>query len=225
MSKLSSIKRACKINDIVFNEIIKNFNFKTEKQISDYIKKRFKDFNVKHAFPSIVANNSKTIHAKPRNKKLKRGFLILDFGCKHNGYCSDMTRTIFLGNPNKFEKILYNLVLGCEKKCINKLRIGMNYCDLDLYARILLKNYKQYFTHNLGHGLSKKIHDLPKIGIVSNDEVKKNDIITIEPGIYFKLGNKEKGIRIEDNVYIGNKIRILSKASKKLISIKRFKNR
>ena len=135
-----------------------------------------------------------------------------------------MTRTIFLGDPNKSERMLYNLVLGCEKKCINRLKIGMNYCDLELYARISLKNYKQYFTHNLGHGVGKKIHDLPKIGIISNDKVKKDNIITIEPGIYFK-NKKEIGIRIEDTVYIGNKIRILSKASRKLISIKSFKNR
>ncbi|MEK6835377.1 MAG: M24 family metallopeptidase [Nanoarchaeota archaeon] len=219
MNKLNSIKKACKINNIIFKEIINDFNFKTEKDISNYIKKRFNEFKVKASYPSIVANNNKTIHAKPRNKKLERGFLILDFGCKYNSYCSDMTRTIFLGNPNKEEIKLYNLVLNCQKKCIKKLKINYSYCDLELYARSLLKEYKPYFLHSLGHGVGKKIHDLPKISIISNEKVKKNEIITIEPGIYFKKDNKEIGIRVEDTIYIENKIEVLSKSPKNLITI------
>jgi len=219
MNKLKYIKKACKINDIIFKEIVDNFYFKTEKEIDKYIKKRFREFKVKQAYPPIVANNNKVIHAKPRNKRLKRGFLILDFGCKYKGYCSDMTRTIFLGKPNYYERKLYNLILNCEKKCIKKLKPGLSYADLDIYARILLKDYKIYFLHGLGHGVSKKIHDLPRIYAISPAKVKKHDIITIEPGIYFKKGGKEIGIRIEDTVYIGNKIRVLTKASKKLVAI------
>ncbi|MEK6907319.1 MAG: M24 family metallopeptidase [Nanoarchaeota archaeon] len=220
MDKVNFVRKACSINDVIFKEIIKNFNFKTEKDIVKYIKKRFRNFKVKQAFPTIAANNNKTIHAKPRNKKLERGFLILDFGCKYKSYCSDMTRTIFLGKPNKYEKMLYNLILNCENKCIKKLKINYPYCDLEIYSRLLLKNYKQYFLHSLGHGIGKKIHDLPRISIVSNDKVKKNEIITIEPGIYFKRGNKETGIRIEDTVYIGKKIEVLSNSNKELVSLK-----
>ena len=106
MSKYSSIKKACEINDIIFKDLVKNFNFKTEKEISKYILKRFKEFKVKKAYDPIVANNNMKIHPKPRNKKLTKGFLLLDFGCKHNNYCSDMTRTIFLGKANNHEKYL-----------------------------------------------------------------------------------------------------------------------
>ena len=216
MNKLNNIKKACLINDIIFKDVIRNFNFKTEKDIDKYIRKRFKDFKVKQAFPPIVANNNSKIHPKPRNKKLQRGFLILDFGCKYKGYCSDMTRTIFLGNPNKHDKMLYNLILNCQKKCIKKLKINYPYCDLDIYARILLKQYKPFFMHSLGHGVGKKVHDQPKINSISTDKVKRNNIITIEPGIYFK----NIGIRIEDIIYIGNKVEILTKSPKNLISIK-----
>jgi len=222
MNKVNSIKKACEINDIIFKEIINNFNFKTEREIFNYIKKRFKDFKVKQAYDSIVANNSRIIHPKPRNKRLKRGFLILDFGCKYNNYCSDMTRTIFLGSSDKNDKYLYNLVLKCQIKCIKKLKINYPYCDLDLYSRILLKNYKPYFIHSLGHGVGKKIHENPRINTISRDKIKKNDVITIEPGIYFKNNKKEIGIRIEDTIHIGNKINILSKSSKQLIKIKKF---
>lgn len=218
MNKLDSIKKACEINDVIFKEIINNFSFKTEKDVDNFIRKRFHDFKVKQAYPPIVANNNSIIHPKPRNKKLQRGFLLLDFGCKYNDYCSDMTRTLFLGIPDNREKMIYNLVLNCQNKCIKKLKINYPYCDLELYARILLKNYKQYFLHSLGHGVSKKIHDLPRVSIVSGDKVKKNQIITIEPGIYFK-DKKDVGIRIEDTIYIGNKIEILSKSNKKLIAL------
>jgi|SRR3989344_6202524 len=221
-SKLNCIKKACEINDKIFNEIVNNFNFKTEKDISDYIKKRFREFKVKQAYKPIVANNNKIVHAKPRNKKLERGFLLLDFACKYKGYCSDMTRTLFIGKINNYEKKLYNLILDCEKKCIKKLKIDMPYCDLDIYARTLLKGYKPYFLHSLGHGVGKKVHESPKIFVVSQDKIKKNDIITIEPGIYFKDKNKEIGIRIEDTVYIGNKIEVLSKSNKDLICIKKI---
>ena len=219
MSKYSSIKKACEINDIIFKDLVKNFNFKTEKEISKYILKRFKEFKVKKAYDPIVANNNMKIHPKPRNKKLTKGFLLLDFGCKHNNYCSDMTRTIFLGKANNHEKYLYNLVLNCEIKCIKKLKLNMNYCDLEIYSRLLLKDYKMHFKHNLGHGLGKKIHENPRINAISADKVSKKQFITIEPGVYFKEKNKEIGIRIEDTVYIGNKIEILSKSSKKFISL------
>ncbi len=217
MNKYSSIKKACEINDIIFKEIISNFNFKTEKDIEKFIKKRFKNFKVKQAYDPIVANNNSIIHPKPRNKKIERGFLLLDFGCKVNGYCSDMTRTLFIGNPNDYEKKIYHLVLNCQEKCIKKLKINYPYCDLEIYARMLLKDYKSYFTHSLGHGLSKKIHDNPKVSVVSKDKVTKGQFITIEPGVYFK-DKKEVGIRIEDTIYIGNKIEILSKSPKKLIN-------
>ncbi len=218
--KYKSIKRACEINDIIFKEIVNNFNFKTEKEISDYIKKRFRDFKVKKAYDPIVSNNSLQIHPKPRNKRLAHGFLIFDFGSKYQGYCSDMTRTIFIGKADSYERRLYNLVLNCQKKCLTKIKLNMNYCDLEIYARILLKSYKQFLVHSLGHGVGKKVHEQPKINIISNDKIKKDTIIAIEPGIYFKDKKKEVGIRVEDTVYIGNKIEILSKSPKNLIEVR-----
>ncbi len=218
MNKYNSIKKACEINDLIFKEIILNFNFKTEKDIERYILKRFKDFKVKKAYNPIVGNNNYEIHPKPRNKKLERGFLILDFACKFNNYCSDMTRTLFIGKANNYEKKLYNLVLNCQKKCISKIKLGKLYCDLEIYSRLLLKEYKPYFMHSLGHGIGKKIHDNPKINAISLAKVTKNDFIAIEPGIYIK--SKKIGIRIEDTIYIGNKTEILSKSNKNLVEVR-----
>lgn len=216
MDKYRKIKRACEINDSIFKEVLTNFNFKTEKDVKTYILKRFKDFKVKKAFPPIVANNCSEIHPKPMGKKLERGFLILDFGCKYGGYCSDMTRIIFLGKAIKKEKEIYNILLNCQKKCIKNLKVGSYCSELDFYARSLLKDYKRYFLHSLGHGLGVKIHENPRISSTSQDKIKKMDFITIEPGIYIK----NIGIRIEDTIYVGDKIEILTKSNKNLIEVK-----
>ncbi|QQG38642.1 MAG: aminopeptidase P family protein [Candidatus Woesearchaeota archaeon] len=219
MNKYKSIKRACEINDVIFNEIVNNFDFKTEKDIERYIKKRFKDFKVKQGYSPIVANNNVIIHPKPRNKGLKRGFLLLDFGSKYNDYCSDMTRTIFIGKANNYERKLYNLILNCQKKCLKKIKLGIPYCDLEIYSRILLKEYKPYFKHSLGHGVDKKVHANPRVSLLSKDKAIKGDVITIEPGIYFEHKGKQIGIRIEDTIYVGNKIEVLCNSSKRLIEV------
>ncbi len=216
MSKYSSIKKACKIDDLIFDEIVCNFKFRTEKDVADFILKRFKQLKVKSAFPPIVANNNWEIHPKPRKSKLRKGFLILDFGCKLRGYCSDLTRTIFLGKPNAFEKRLYGLVLKCQIESVKSIKVGMRYRDLDLNARKMLKHYRKYFVHSLGHGVGKKIHEKPAIGRNSDDNCMKNYFITIEPGIYLP---EKFGVRIEDTIFIGERIEILTTAGRDLICV------
>ncbi|MBI1972448.1 M24 family metallopeptidase [Candidatus Woesearchaeota archaeon] len=217
--KYTSLKQACAINDRIFSEIVKHFTFRTEQEVALYIRKRFRDFGVKPAYPSIVANNCMNIHPKPRKKRFQHGFLILDFGAKVNGYCSDMTRTLFLGKATKEEKQLYDLIRSCQQKSIRHVKTGMLGCDLDLYARTLLEDYKPYFKHALGHGVSKKIHDKPLVSVTSADVLKEGDFLTIEPGIYFKKQGKEVGIRIEDTLYVGRNIEVLCKSQKHFICL------
>ena len=220
MVELAKVKRACKINDLVFNEIVKNFSFDTEKDLEKYILKRFKHFGAGYSYDSIVANNTSVIHAIPRKKKFERGFVVLDFGSRVDGWCSDMTRTIFLGEANIYEKKLYNLVLNCQKKCVRRLKIGASYKEIDGYARKLLGRYRKYFLHGLGHGVGWRVHSRPKIGPKSEDFVKLGDIIAIEPGIYFSSKGNETGIRVEDTIHVGRKVEVLSRAPKGLIEIK-----
>ena len=209
--------RACKVNDLVFREIIDKFDsFKTEKDIEVYILRRFKDHKMGSSYPPIVANNNSIIHAKPRKKRLSRGFLVLDFGAKFDGMCSDMTRTLFIGKANKKEKELYNLVLSCQGKCVKRVRLGVSCKELHAYSRRLLKGYVKYFPHALGHGVGSKVHRKPRISIKSN-EVIKEGIITIEPGIYIK--KKNLAIRVEDTIYVGKNVEVLSRASRDLIEV------
>lgn len=216
MDKYSSTKKACRITDSIFQDILNNFHFKTEKEIVDFILKRFKQLNVKKAFPPIVANNHARIHPKPRKKKLERGFLILDLGCKWRGYCSDMTRTIFLGEPSAAEKRLYALVLRCQEKSIARIQPEISYKQLDADARKALGIYKKYFVHSLGHGVGRKIHNKPAISRNSDDVARRGDFITIEPGIYIP---GKLGIRIEDTLFIGKRVEVLTKSRKDLVCV------
>ena len=218
MNKLESIKKACSITDQIFSKIIKNFNFKTEKQLANCINKEIRKNKLKKAFPTIVASgkNSSEIHHKPVNKKL-RGFTVMDFGVKVNGYCSDMTRTIFVGKPTKSQINLYNKLLRVQEDSIKRTKSKIKYSDLDIKARNCLKKHKKYFLHALGHGVGKKIHQNPRISPKSTHISKPRDIITIEPGIYFR---NKFGIRIEDTVLVKkNKSEPLTKSTKKLITI------
>ncbi len=220
MEKLSSIRKACEINDLIFREIIENFIFKTEKELVKYILKRFRHFEVQKAYAPIVANNNSVIHAKPRIHKFTRGFLVLDFGCKFNGWCSDMTRTIFIGKANLEEKKLYDLVLNCQVKCASKVSSGVSCFELEVLSRRLLGDYRKYYAHRLGHGIGRKVHEKPDFGSLSIDILKEGDFVTIEPGIYIKDKKKDFGIRIEDTIYVGkNGNEILCKSSKKLIEV------
>ena len=209
------VREACKISCEILKECFDNFNFGTEIEAAKYLRKKAKEKNCKLAFsPLIVSgNNFLEIHHKPDKTKLRR-FVIVDFGVKYMEYCGDITRMLYKGNPSKEELKLYNLVRKVQKNALENLRVGDDYCDLDLKARRDFGEYKKYFEHGLGHGVGKKIHQKPFINFKSKDVVKESDVVTIEPGIY----TKKFGIRVEDTVLVKkNKIEVLTDFLKELI--------
>ncbi|MFC1801730.1 M24 family metallopeptidase [Nanoarchaeota archaeon] len=212
--KLKYVKKACQITDQIFTKLIRNFDFKTEIEVADFILNEIKKLNLKPSFPMIVASerNHHHIHHYPKKHKLK-GFVIIDFGVKYKGYCSDLSRTIYVGRPKKSELKLYNLVLQTQKRLIKKIKIGQKYADLDAHARKLLGSQTKYFVHSLGHGVGRKIHQNPKISPRSKHTAKFGDIITIEPGLYKK---NTFGIRIEDTIYLGKKTQPLTQSPQKI---------
>jgi Xaa-Pro aminopeptidase len=216
--KLVAIKKACKLTDKLYSDVMKRFSmFETEKDVSKFMDGWMKERKLKSAFPTIVASgkNAYEIHHKPVDSKLQKGFCYLDFGIRVEGYCSDMTRTIFIGNPTIGERRLYKLLLDAQKLGIDLVKVGRKYSEIDIQVRKFLGRYKKYFIHSLGHGLGKWIHCMPRISPRSNDVVKDGDIITIEPGIYIK---NRLGIRIEDDIYVCKRgVEILNKSTKKLV--------
>src|SRR3954466_8787306 len=151
-TEIKHIAAACKITDEIFSGIIADFRFKTERELALYIKNEISKRGLREAFPPIVTSAGRvgnSIHPKPENKNLE-GFVIIDFGVRVEGYCSDMTRTIFFGKPTAKDRELYNLVLKSKKES-EKLAVQGELCArADAVARNTLGRYQKYFIHTLG---------------------------------------------------------------------------
>ena len=216
--EISNIKKSCNISDAIMKNCIKNFNnFKKEKDVYNFIIKEIKKRKLKIAFKPIIGSgkNGAKPHHKAKNNYLKKGFCVIDLGVRYKGYCSDITRTIYLGKIKKKEKKKYTLLLKVQENCIKKSKVGMKSKELFNVAAKGLGNYKKYFIHRLGHGIGKRIHEGISLSKKSNKVLKENMVFTIEPGIYFK---NKFGIRIEDVVLLKkNRIEILTRYPKKLI--------
>lgn len=152
------------------------------------------------SFDTIVGSgeNGALCHAIPGERRLTHGDLVvLDFGCKYNGYCSDMTRTIAIGEPCDELKKIYDIVLNAQLKALAALKPGITGKELDAIARdhITEHGYGKCFGHSLGHGFGLEVHEAPSASIVGETPFEPGMTITVEPGIYVEgLG----GVRIED---------------------------
>lgn len=159
-------------------------------------------------------------HAQATQKKIADGeFIVIDFGCIYEGYCSDMTRTIHVGKATSDEKRLYDIVLKANLEVISQLRGGVISGECDRIAREVIEGYGfgDNFAHGLGHGVGLDVHEEPLLTKNSQTVLKSNMIVTNEPGIYFP---GRLGIRIEDLILIHeNSCEILSFADKELIEI------
>lgn len=220
-SKANSIKKACKVNDEIFSLILKNIKnktLKTEKNIDNFIRRQTRKRKLKIAFPPVVAigKNAAEMHHKSKKTQLKKGFLVLDFGVKVNGYCSDMTRTIYIGKASAKEKQIYNKLLSIQKSAVNKIKQGAECFEIDYFVRKRLGDMREHFVHSLGHGVGKKIHEKPNLSPKTSAKLKKGEIVTVEPGIYIK---GKLGMRIEDSILVGKKPIVLTKSTKKLIEL------
>ena len=174
------------------------------------------------SFPSIVASGvrSSLPHGEPTDKIVSNGeFLTLDFGCVYSGYCSDMTRTIVIGEPSEKMLEVYNVVLEAQEKALVAIKPGITGAELDKIARehIISKGYGEYFGHGLGHGVGRLVHEMPNVNSRGNEALRSGMVITDEPGIYIPDFG---GVRIEDLVLVTEDgCEVLSKSPKALICI------
>ena len=156
------------------------------------------------SFETIVAAgaHSAWAHARPTSNPLRKSQLVvLDQGAILRGYCSDMTRTVFLGRAPARVRRLYGAVLAAQEAAKAAIRPGVNGESVDAAARRVLKGERlaQYFTHSTGHGLGLEVHEMPRLGKGEKTILEEGMVITVEPGVYVEgLG----GIRIEDEVVV-----------------------
>ena len=156
------------------------------------------------SFDTIALSGANTAmpHGIPTDKPVKRGeFVLMDFGALADGWHSDMTRTVALGEPSEKMREVYDIVLKAQAAGINAARAGIKGCELDKVARdyIAAHGYGEYFGHSLGHGVGMEIHEAPTASPTCENVLEDGMIVTVEPGIYIE---GEFGVRIEDFVVI-----------------------
>lgn len=210
ISEVNNIKKAVAITDKVFQFVKTNCKIgMTEMKLASKINEKFAEYgSTELAFDTIVASgiNSAYPHHRPSNKKIQEGdLLVIDIGCKINGYCSDMTRTFFIKNVDPEKKKIYDIVKGAQEYTIKNVVLNDSFNRVDSFARnyIADKGYDKYFIHRTGHGMGIEVHEEPNVvNFNIKDTIKKGMVFTIEPGIYIEgLG----GVRIEDDIYIDEK--------------------
>jgi len=156
----------------------------------------------KEAFDVIVAagHRSSLPHAKTTTRKIQKGdTLLIDWGAQYRGYCSDLTRTFFIGNiPNEARRT-YRTVLAAQTRAISEIRPGRGGKRIDGAARAVIRKagYGENFMHGLGHGIGLAVHETPSLNPSSTARIRKNMVFTVEPGVYIP---GRGGIRIEDMV-------------------------
>ena len=223
-SEIERIKKAIKITDRVFSEIldfikpgVKELDLSAE---MEYRMKRYGSSTP--YFETIVASGKRAAlpHGVASSKKIgKNEFVTMDFGAVFDGYTADMTRTVVVGKANRKQKKVYNTVLRAQSRAISKARSRMKACDLDRTAREVIKKagYGKYFGHGLGHGIGILVHDNPAINPTNQLPLEPGMVVTIEPGIYIPNWG---GVRIEDDVLISQRgCKVLTTSERDLIEL------
>lgn len=220
--EVASIIAAQRIAEKAFDEVL-NFIKEgiTERQIAAELEYRMKLYGAEgFAFETVAVSgaNSSLPHGVPTDKKVKNGeFITLDFGAVINGYCSDMTRTIAVGQATDEMIKVYETVLSAQNEAINRIEAG-NLCrDVDAAARDIITKagYGEFFTHSTGHGVGLEVHEDPTLSPKSENKLRSGQIVTAEPGIYIPGCF---GVRIEDMLQVRkNGVKNLTKAPKHLI--------
>ncbi len=201
--EIKNIMTACEITDECFSYILKHIKpGMTEKQIAREIEEFYNKKSDGLSFDTIVASgeNSSKPHAIPTDRVIqKQDIITIDMGCKYKGYCSDMTRTIFVGSVPEYVKPVYNLVLKNQMQTLDQMKDGES---IRLLTKMVENDFRLHnfdLIHSLGHGLGLEIHEKPYINYKNDNTLKENMVVTDEPGIYLP---GKFGVRIEDTVLI-----------------------
>ena len=220
--ELAVMQKAQDITDQVFAEICEFLHAGvTESEVAAQLTYlQMKHGAEGNSFPPIVASgaNGSMPHAIPTAKPIQKGeFVTMDFGCIYQGYCSDMTRTVAIGQPSDEMRRVYDAVLEAQLAGIAAAKAGVPGCDVHNAAWDVLKKYGygDYFGHGFGHSLGIEIHESPNANRANTKPLPAGAVLSAEPGVYLP---QKFGVRIEDVLYLtetGN--RILTHAPKQLI--------
>ncbi len=224
--EIAKMNEAQKITDMAFEHILGFINYdRTELEVALELEFFMRSHGAEGvAFETIAVSGtaSSMPHGVPRDVKLERGFLTMDFGAKFDGYCSDMTRTVVIGKADEDIRRVYNTVLSAQKAALEIIAEGLPCRAADKVARDIIygAGYEGCFGHGLGHGVGMLVHEAPRVSSAAPADsiLARGHVVTVEPGIYLE---GKYGCRIEDMVAIDQdgKLFNFTKSPKELIEI------
>jgi len=208
--EISLINEAQKITDAAFADILNYIAINKNKGITEKDIAFELEFSMRKkgasrlAFETIVASgaNGACCHAVPSDKQIVEGEMItMDFGACYEGYMSDMTRTVAVGEISEDKEKIYNIVLDAQLNALKNIRAGLTGKECDAFARDIITNagYGKDFGHSLGHGVGLEIHEAPGFSSMNETIINVNSVMSVEPGIYIE---DNCGVRIEDLVVV-----------------------
>jgi Xaa-Pro aminopeptidase len=157
-----------------------------------------------HPFETIVASGPRSAlpHARTSERVLKAGdILLIDFGARVRGYCSDVTRTFVLGRADDRQRAIHELVQEAQLRARDGIRTGMTGAEADVLAREVIaeRGFGEAFGHSLGHGLGLEVHEGPRLATTATAPLPVGAVVTVEPGIYLPGWG---GVRLEDDLWL-----------------------
>lgn len=206
IEEIGYLKKAAQIADEAFIEILTFIDEgMTEREIAarlEYIMALKGSEAPSFETICIAGVNTCMPHGKPSDYKIKKGdFITMDFGATFNGYHSDMTRTVALGNIDEEMALVYEVVHIAQSETQKEIKSGKTSKEIDKLARDIIEvnGFKDYFVHSTGHGVGLKIHEYPNLSQNSDAILEEGDVVTVEPGIYIP---EKFGVRIENTVIV-----------------------
>ena len=218
------IKKAQAIAEAAYDELLKYIKpGVTEREAALELNRLLYAFGAEElSFDTIVLSGANTSmpHGVPSDKCIEEGeFVLMDFGAVYNGYHSDMTRTVCVGEPTEEMRKVYDIVLSAQTAALEAARAGISGCELDKISRDIIEHegYGSCFGHSLGHGVGLEIHEKPNASPNYKLPLNEGAVVTIEPGIYIA---GKFGVRIEDFVILTeNGCENLTKSAKSIITL------
>lgn len=220
--EIALLRKAFEITNAAFDRVAATITAgQTEREIAWKIHVAFVELGAEGpSFPTIVAagTNAARPHHEPGERVIREGEpIVIDMGARYHGYCADLTRTVWVGEPDERLREIYPIVSNAVEEVIERIHAGMSGKEMDAAARdyIASRGYGEEFSHGLGHGVGLRVHEAPSASRDSTDVLQPGNVITIEPGIYLPEWG---GVRVEDVVLLTDDgIEVLTSATKKAI--------
>ena len=223
--ELKKIEKAIDIAQKAFFEMLDFIKAgRTEREVSAFLEYKMKSLGAEGpSFDTIIASGYRSAmpHGVASDKEIEKGDLIVvDFGCVYDGYVSDITRVVSVGEPKNEMREIHSIVLNAQREAIENAKNGMRGDEIDDLSRRYIERsgYGDKFGHGLGHGIGLEIHEAPRVSRLSRNVIRVGMVFTIEPGIYLE-GNF--GVRIEDDVVMEKeRVRVLTSLDRDIFVIK-----